>query len=104
MPQVRRTALAINDLREIAYFIGEQTQSRETVLRWLDLIDRRCDVYATQPLLGEAFPEAGIGLRKFSVGNYLVIYRPIPAGIEIIRVVNGRRDLRELWPPGQRDR
>jgi plasmid stabilization system protein ParE len=76
MPQVKRTALAIKDLNEIAYFIGEQTQSRETVLRWLDAIDRRCAVYSTQPELGEAYPDAGIGVRRFSVGNYLVIYRP----------------------------
>jgi toxin ParE1/3/4 len=102
MPRVRRTALAVNDLNEIAYFIGEQSQSRETVLRWLDLIDRRCEVYATQPEMG-AFPEAGLGLRKFPVGNYLVVYRPSSDGIEIIRVVHGRRDLRDLWAHGLRD-
>jgi toxin ParE1/3/4 len=36
-------------------------------------------------------------LRSFPVENYLIFYRPIAAGIEILRVVSGYRDLDMLF-------
>ena len=32
-------------------------------------------------------------LRSFPVGNYVVFYRPMPDGIEIVRVLSGYLDL-----------
>ena len=35
------------------------------------------------------------GLRSFRFGEYLILYRARPDEIEIVRYVNGRRDLNE---------
>jgi toxin ParE1/3/4 len=32
-------------------------------------------------------------LRSFSVGNYLIFYFPIEGGIDIVRVLQGARDI-----------
>jgi toxin ParE1/3/4 len=36
------------------------------------------------------------GCRSFSVGNYVVFFRPIKNGIEVARIVHGSRDFRGL--------
>lgn len=36
-------------------------------------------------------------LRSFGVDDYLIFYRPIESGIEILRVVSGYRDLDALF-------
>ena len=36
-------------------------------------------------------------LRSFPVENYLIFYRPIEEGIEVLRVVSGYRDLKRLF-------
>lgn len=36
-------------------------------------------------------------LRSFPVDDYLIFYRPIAGGIEILRVVSGYRDLNALF-------
>jgi toxin ParE1/3/4 len=38
----------------------------------------------------------GSGLRSFPVGNYLVFYRTVPDGIELVRLLHGARDLSRL--------
>ena len=43
--------------------------------------------------LARARPELGPSLRSFPVGNYVVFYVPLPDGIEIVRVMNGRQDI-----------
>ena len=46
------------------------------------------------------YPEAGVersnladGLRSFTVSGYTLFYRPARSGIEIVRVIHGRRDI-----------
>lgn len=49
------------------------------------------------------FPESGIrreelraGLRSFPVGNYVIFYFIIDGGVEIVRVLHGRRDIEAI--------
>ena len=49
------------------------------------------------------FPESGTkrdqlrsGLRSFPVGSYMVFYLVIEKGIEIVRVLHGRRDIEKI--------
>jgi toxin ParE1/3/4 len=37
------------------------------------------------------------GLQSFPLEDYLIFYRPIEKGIEIVRVVSGYRDLEALF-------
>nr|WP_292335451.1 type II toxin-antitoxin system RelE/ParE family toxin [Mesorhizobium sp.] len=43
-----------------------------------------------------ARPEVRAGLRTFPAGNYLVLYRQIEDGAEIVRVIHGARQWQEL--------
>jgi toxin ParE1/3/4 len=49
------------------------------------------------PDLGERQASLSENLRAFSVGNYVIFYRTIPTGVEIVRVVSGYRDFEKLF-------
>ena len=54
--------------------------------------------YADQPEMGTARPDLGSSYRVFHHKRWVVIYRPIQSGIEILRVVDGARDYPSLFP------
>jgi toxin ParE1/3/4 len=45
------------------------------------------------PFMGQARFDLAPGLRMFPVGNYLIFFRPIEGGIEVIRVLHGKRNI-----------
>ena len=47
--------------------------------------------------LGPARPDIAGGLRTFTVGHYLILYRIVNEGFEIVRVVFGGRNLASLF-------
>jgi toxin ParE1/3/4 len=49
------------------------------------------------PKLGPARPELGADIRTLPLGNYLIVYRPIHGGIELVRFLHGSRNLRRLF-------
>ncbi len=81
----------------------------EAILNYLDLhspkvarrlaaaIDQKCRVYAEFPEMGRTREELAPGLRSFSIEGYLIFYRPLADGIEIIRIVHGHRDISTLF-------
>jgi toxin ParE1/3/4 len=38
-------------------------------------------------------PEFGENLRSFAVQNYVIFYVTVPEGIDVVRVIHGRRDI-----------
>src|ERR1043166_4071985 len=48
------------------------------------------------PGMGQSREELRPDLRSFSVGNYLILYHPIPEGIAVFRIIHGARDLERL--------
>lgn len=97
MARVARTPLAREDLRDIASHIANESQSLEVAERFLDSIGDKCTLYASKPQLGELCPDFGTDVRRFSAGNYVVFYRPISKGIQVLRVVHGSRDIPSVW-------
>ena len=95
MPGFTRTALAEADLVEIWLYIAEDNPPAADAL--LDDIDRKCDLLARNPHLGQARPDIAPDLRYFPAGNYLILYRITPEGVEIVRVVHGARQLTNLF-------
>jgi toxin ParE1/3/4 len=64
----------------------------------LALIERRCELVQQFPFGGEACPRFGDGMRWIPAGNYMIFYRPQDDRIQIVRVLDGRRDLdRAFW-------
>jgi toxin ParE1/3/4 len=52
---------------------------------------------ASQPLLGQLRPEFAPNLRSFSAGSYVIFYRPVRAGIEVMRVIHSARNIDTLF-------
>jgi toxin ParE1/3/4 len=98
MSQVNRTAAAANDLLDIWTYIA--THSPGAANRVLRQIDQDCSLLAEFPDIGAHRDELAAGLRSFPRGNYVIFYRPVAGGIEVIRVLHGARDIRpELFNP-----
>jgi len=51
---------------------------------------------AAMPEMGRRREELAMHLRSFPVGRYIIFYRSMQEGIEIVRVLHGARDLPPL--------
>ncbi|MCC5620595.1 type II toxin-antitoxin system RelE/ParE family toxin [Nostoc sp. CHAB 5715] len=89
-----RTAKAEEDLIEIWIYIAADNPTAADKL--LDQIDTKCQMLADNSKLGQARPDIVSGLRYFPVGRYLILYRNISEGIEVVRVVHGARHLPDI--------
>jgi toxin ParE1/3/4 len=56
---------------------------------------------AEQPGLGSRRDYIREGMRLWTMGVYLILYRIQAEGVEIVRVVHGRRDLKRIFPPDE---
>jgi len=97
MPVVRRTARADQDLIDIWIYIATDNPNAADGL--LDDFENAFLLLAGQPRLGPARPDIAPELRYFPVGRYLILYREIADGIEVVRVLHGARELSRLFPP-----
>lgn len=97
MPSVNWTPTAKTDLFAITFFIGEQQNRPATAEQIVRGIHAKCDVYAAQPALGSPRQDLGEDFRAFHHTRYVIVYRPIADGIEVVRVVDGARDFTELF-------
>jgi toxin ParE1/3/4 len=59
----------------------------------IDRLTEAFDMLLTMPLAGRLRQEFRENLRSFAVDNYVIFYIPQSAGIDIIRVMHGRRDI-----------
>ncbi|HEY2760724.1 MAG TPA: type II toxin-antitoxin system RelE/ParE family toxin [Pirellulales bacterium] len=94
MPRVERSNPAENDLFSIAEYIARDNPS--AAAQWLDEIEKKFNLLATQPLMGEAVDQIRKGLRRFTHGAYLIFYEPLPNGIALIRILHGARQIDNL--------
>jgi len=93
-PRLQRTARAEEDLVEIWLYIARDNPTAAD--RLLDLLDDKSRMLALNPKLGAARDDIAKGVRHFPIGNYLILYRDIGDGVEIVRYVHGMRLLRNL--------
>lgn len=92
---VQRTAEADEDLMGIWSYIA--TDNPKAADSLLDEIEDKFILLSEQPCLGPARSDIALGLRYFPVGSYLIFYREIANGIEVVRVVHGARRLINLF-------
>ena len=91
MPAVHVSQKATDDIAGIwAYVAADNSAAADKLL---ERIHERCQSYAHQPELGEKRVELGHNVRCFSVGLYVVYYRPATDGMEVVRVLHGARDV-----------
>ena len=99
MPQVTRRPLAQTDILEIWDYIADDNPAAAD--RWVDQLDAQFRLLSTQPKMGRAPNELAADVRSFPVGRYVVFYVPLDAGIDVVRVLHGARDIGAIFHPQQ---
>ena len=94
MPGIIKRPRTRSDLSEIWDYIAADNETQADA--FVDLIDPKFQALAGHPNLGRSREELEEGLRSFPVGKYVIFYRAIPAGVEIVRVLHGSRDLNAI--------
>jgi len=96
--RIEKRSPAYQDLRRQALYLTVEAGS-QVALRFLDASERAFTTFAKMPGMGRLrrFPHAEVGeLRSWAIPGferYLIFYRALPDGIEVIRVLHGMRDL-----------
>jgi toxin ParE1/3/4 len=86
---------AMRDLDSISsYFAEVNVEAGERFLRGFN---KRCQQLASFPKIGRSYDDLRPGLRGLTLEGYIILYRVLDNGIEIVRVANGRQDLRSLF-------
>ena len=85
---------ARQDLSDIFDYIARDKLM--AAANWVEKIEEKCKLIAATPEFGEQRPEYGAKIRSSVVGRYVIFFRPIESGIEVLRVVPGDRDIRSL--------
>lgn len=91
MKRVLKTPVAEADLEEIGIYIAQDDPDASD--RLLDAIADKLALLAESPGIGRAREELAPGLRSFPVSSYVVFYRSIDDGIDVIRVLHAARDI-----------
>ncbi len=95
MSRIRFTEAAAQDLEEIYDYIA--LDNIEAAERLRVRLQKRWREAAEKPGTGRRRPELSPDLRSVREGNYLIFYRPIEEGIEIVRISHGARDIETLF-------
>lgn len=87
--------LASRDLNEIAdYFAENSLEAGDLFFRDFN---RKCQQLVAFPNSGKSYVKIRPDLRGLSLEGYVIFYKILDDGIEILRVVSGRRDFRTLF-------
>lgn len=103
MPKYVFSSLAENDLRHIWRFIARDNATAAT--RVVEAAYKTFDMLAGSPRIGKQFDVvslAGEEIRFMAVAGfkkYVIFYRPISGGVEVLRVYHAARNLEELFSP-----
>jgi toxin ParE1/3/4 len=95
MAVIIKRPLAELDLLDIWEFIAENSPDRAD--EFLDRLEGKLQTLALHPGMGKRREELLAGLRSFPMGNYVVFYREIDDGIDVIRILHGSRDIEEIF-------
>lgn len=100
MPITKRLAAAA-DLLEHFVFIGKD--SEDAAQRFLQSAEATFKLLGRRPEMGKLAEHRSPllrGMRSFPVkdfSKYLIFYRPVQDGIEVVRVIHGARDIPAMF-------
>jgi toxin ParE1/3/4 len=94
VPTLRRHPQAEQDLIDIYLHISRDNPNAAE--RMVRTINAKCEALARHPMMGRARPELRAELRSFPHRAYVILYRAIDDGVEIVRVVHAARNLDDL--------
>jgi toxin ParE1/3/4 len=88
-------SLASRDINEISdYFAEVSIVAGE---RFFQALNRKFKQLVDFPNSGKPYADIHPVVRGLSVDGYIIFYRILDDGIEILRVVNGRRDFTAIF-------
>ena len=86
---------ASQDLDEIFdYFASRNVDAGE---RFVIAFEKKCENLLQFPNMGRSYKDIEPSLRGIPLDNYIILYRLIDNGVEIVRVVSGYRNLEYLF-------
>ncbi len=86
---------ASQDLDKIFdYFASNNVEAGE---RFVLTFENKCEKLLRFPNMGRSYNDIEPSLRGIPLDNYIILYRLIDNGIEIVRVVSGYRNLEYLF-------
>ncbi|WP_046114326.1 type II toxin-antitoxin system RelE/ParE family toxin [Aquincola tertiaricarbonis] len=91
MARITRRPLAATDILDIWDYIAEDSVDQAD--RWVDRLDEKLALIATQPLMGRARDELEVEVRSLPFGRYVIFYVPTKDGIDVVRVLHSARDI-----------
>ena len=91
MSTYRLAPLALQDLKDISDYIGERNPA--AAVKQLQRFLESFTMLAKAPLLGEKRDDLPSQPRVFCVGNYVIVYDPLPAGIQVARIAHAAQDI-----------
>jgi len=95
-PIIRRPRAIADLIEHYSYIAHDKVEPAE---RFLQQVEKTFDLIARFPGIGRAWESKQprlAGVRVYPIPrfrNYLIFYRPIKAGVEILTVLHGARDL-----------
>ena len=99
--KARWAPIAEEDVEAIYKWIAHRDGRRQTAKKITAEIRQKCDEYADAfaagSVIGSARPDLGEGHRVFTHKRWVVVFRPIEDGIEVLRVLDGSRDFPRLF-------
>ncbi len=87
----RLSGRARRDLLHIWNYIAEDNESAAD--RFIDLLIQHFQLLGKNPHVGRPRDDLRSGYRSFPVGQYLIFYRVLDPGIQIMHVMHGKRDI-----------
>ncbi len=91
MAEVRHTGLARRDLLDI--WLGIARDNPGAADRVYDRLEARIQMLQRYPQIGPARPDIANDARMLVERPYLILYRLIPEGVQVVRVLHGARDI-----------
>ena len=91
MPRVNKSPQARADAKAIWRYIARDNPAAAT--RMLHRFDEQVRKVADIPNAGRPRDDLAPGVRSIPLGSYLLFYRPIKGGIELVRILHGARDI-----------
>ena len=93
MPRI--SPRASEDLTEIWSYIADDSVANADA--FIDKLYETMEVLSRQPGSGRRREELASGIQSFPFGRYIIFYRAVTSGIEIVRVLHGARDIENIF-------
>jgi toxin ParE1/3/4 len=102
MPRITRRERALDDLAEQWSYRALEVGT-ENADALIERIEKRLRLLAEYPESGTKRDELRPGLRSVVLGKLVLFYNPLRDGIELVRVLDGRRDLQAIFAEEEDD-